>query len=50
MNTIDIGAVKYTFGLKIGTVTLDPVVIWGQFTRNVTVQSVWDDTFDYTFN
>lgn len=50
MITTDIGATKYTFGLKVGIVTLDPVVIWGQFQRNVTVQSVWDDTFDFTFN
>lgn len=35
MITTDIGATKYTFGLKVGTVTLDPVVIWGQFQKNV---------------
>ena len=46
MTTTDIKATKYTFGLKVGTVTLDPVVIWGQFQRNVNwilATGVWED-------
>jgi hypothetical protein len=27
-------ATKYFFGVKVGNVTLDPIVIFGQFSKN----------------
>jgi hypothetical protein len=40
---------KYYFGVKVGNATLDPIVIWGQFIRNVTSLGIGYMTIGSTF-